>query len=187
MIEPPFIAGSAPAGCSFPWGRHTLPRHAKGNVLKQLRLGVAAALAVLVLVIPTPSYAGSVWDPDEAGHHLDVRWAGVYEQGDGRLRITITFYDRIRQRLIGGGRVVRVEFAPDRDAYYYAYFSHDSGRWWASLCESGSTCPSSGPVFRPNAKTLRVRLTGPPDTDWNFRVGTGLRSRIDLTRRAEIT
>jgi hypothetical protein len=39
-----------------------------------------------------------MWDPNESGHRLDMRWVGVYFEADGRFRVTVTFYDRVRMR-----------------------------------------------------------------------------------------
>ncbi len=60
-------------------------------------LAVVLALGFIVLG-PIPAQAGSVWDPNEPGHRLDIRWVGVYQQPDGLMRVTISFHDRVRVR-----------------------------------------------------------------------------------------
>lgn len=154
------------------------------------RVGVAAIAALLVVAIPTPSHADGVWDPDEPGHRLDIRWVGVYQEDDGRFRVTITFYDRVRPRWFHQWRAsATVGLTTDPEHEWWVYFAHffrDSGRLKARLCESGSTCGSDVRVSRPNAQTIRVRFAG--GSDWDFSGWTGRDPPwIDRTRWQKVT
>lgn len=60
------------------------------SVTRLRAIAIALSLASIISTA-TPAHAGSVWDPNEPGHRLDIRWAGVTIQADGRMRVTITF------------------------------------------------------------------------------------------------
>ena len=83
-------------------------------------LAVLISLAS-VLLVPTPATAGSAWDPNDAGYRLDIRWVGVYQESDGRLRVTVVFYDPVRLQWFrtGSGSPFEsrsaVAFTDDRD------------------------------------------------------------------------
>jgi hypothetical protein len=53
---------------------------------------------ISVVLLAVPARAGGVWDPNDPGHHLDIRWAGIYELPDDRFMTTVVFYDRVRKQ-----------------------------------------------------------------------------------------
>jgi hypothetical protein len=148
-------------------------------------LAVVLALGSIMLG-PVPAHAGSIWDANDPGHRLDIRWVGVYQQADGRTRVTVSFYDRVRNRwfnrpsdLEGAGpwaANLAVGFSEDRiGEYYFALFLRTRHHGLiAGLCESGSSC-SGGPVHvgRPDRRTIRVRIPTfdgyGPAPGWYFR------------------
>jgi hypothetical protein len=149
---------------------------------------VVLALGSIILN-PLPAQAGSVWDANDSGHRLDIRWVGAYQQADGRMRVTVSFYDRVRTRwfnrpsdpLVGipaWTANLRVGFAEDRAGgmYWFALFlrtRHDGLIAW--LCESGSGCSGGTPshVGRPDSRTIRARIPTfdryGPTRGWFFR------------------
>ena len=122
---------------------------------------VVLAFATIVMA-PVSARAGSVWDPNEPGHRLDIRWIGVYQQADGRMRITMTFHDHVRIRWFGtraGRASASVGFTNDRSIspFWFVYlFQNRHHRLSARLCEGGSNCGTVVRVGRPNAVTIRT-------------------------------
>ena len=176
----------------------------RGRFMGRMRiLAVVLALGCIMLG-PIPAHAGSVWDPNDAAHRLDIRWVGVYHQADGRMRITVAFHDRIRNRwfpicsnpfLHSCPRppTFLVGF-PTRFAYYALFFRHRHHGLWAQLCEGGSSCSPIAKVFRPDRKTMRVRLDEfqgyGPAPGWYFRAmsfASDGHTGIDRTHRGIIT
>jgi hypothetical protein len=155
------------------------------------------AISVLVVILAAsllasdPARAGSVWDPNEQGHRLDIRWVGVYELTGGRIRVTITFYDKVRLRWFGERNDpslgVRFTDNPDLPAnFFLGFFLNAHHRLMAQECESGSACTDSVPVSRPNAITLRTWIGFPdqrgPRSGWPFRaISVGPRRLLDKT------
>ena len=144
------------------------------------RVGLALATLSLVLALSpiSPAWAAGVWDPNEPGHRLDIRRVGAYEQADGRLRVTVSFHDRLRLRWFSSPTwpelpTLHVGFTHDREIrpYLFAIFFRDrSGRLTAAMCESGSGC-GQGRVSRPNAFTVRAWFGAVdhwPRAGWSF-------------------
>jgi hypothetical protein len=150
-------------------------------------LAVVLALGSIMLG-PVPAHAGSVWDANDAGHRLDIRWVGVYQQADGRMRVTVSFYGRVRNkwfnrplsRLIGIPATTAnlwIGFSDDRTGEdFVAGFLRTRHRGLiAWLCESGSGCSSGNGVHvgRPDRRTIRARLPTfdgfGPVPGWYFR------------------
>lgn len=141
---------------------------------------VAWLLAFVVacgVILASPAQAASVWDANEPGHRLDIRWVGVYEQSDGRMRVTVTFYDRVRLswfKEAGSWHALSVGFTDDPQIrpYFFLDAFVRNHRLKARLCESGSACVVSG-VSRPNGATLRTRIGFDdgrgPHSGWRFR------------------
>jgi hypothetical protein len=137
---------------------------------------VVLALGSIVLN-PLPAQAGSVWDANDSGHRLDIRWVGAYQQADGRMRVTVSFYDRVRTRWFNrpGDPLVGIPawtanlyvgFAEDRadGMSHFALFlrtRHDGLIAW--LCEGGSGCTGRVHVGRPDRRTIRARFRAFPD------------------------
>jgi hypothetical protein len=143
------------------------------------RVGIAlVTLLALTLFPASPARAASVWDPNEPIHRLDMRWVGAYEQADGRLRVTITFYDRVRLRWFDRSRsgtlsTLVIEFTPERDhrPFMFGLFARRRDRLVAAMCESGSSCGGAR-VTRPNPFTIRAwfdPLDVLPRAGWSFR------------------
>lgn len=162
-------------------------------------LAVVLALGSIILG-PIHAQAGSVWDPNEPGHRMDIRWVGAYQQADGRMRVTVAFHDRVRMRWFNvrgpWNATVTVGFTHDRQigAYFVVLFVRNRhGGLSAWLCESGSNC--SGPVHvgRPDRKTIRARIMNfdyGPAPGWFFRGQTqtrDLNKALDRTRWAIFT
>jgi hypothetical protein len=134
-----------------------------------------------VFVGPLPARAGGLWDPNEPGHRLDIRWVGVYEQTGGRIRVTLTFYDKVRPLKWFGGRdapraALSVGFTDDPRLppnFTVSFFLNAHLRLRARECESGSACTDPVRVSRPNAITLRTWIGFPdrrgPRSGWPFR------------------
>jgi hypothetical protein len=157
------------------------------------RIRVFAVVLALGSVIlgPIPAHAGSVWDANDPGHRLDIRWVGAYQQADGRMRVTVAFYDRVRIRWFNGGRdpskaTLGVGFTDDYKRigpYFFALFvrnRHGGLSVW--LCESGSSCSGPARVGRPDGMTIRARIQNfdyGPAPGWDFR---GLSQTKDLKR-----
>jgi len=170
-------------------------------------LAVVLALGSIILS-PMPAHAGSVWDVNDPGHRPDIRWVGAYQQADGRLRVTVSFYGRVRNRwfnrpvgvLAGLGpwsANLRVGFTDDRTIgeYWFALFQRTRHRGLiAWLCESGSGCSGPAHVGRPDRRTIRARIptfTGfGPAPGWFFRGVSrthDLKTVIDRTRWGILT
>jgi hypothetical protein len=161
----------------------------------------AVALLSLIVLAPAPAQAGSVWDPNETGHQLDIRWVGAYQQLDGRMRVTVSFYDRTRIRWFSGGSPFNanllVGFTHDRNVtppYWFALFVRNRhNRLSAWLCESGSGCFGPARVQRVDRDTIRARISNPdygPASGWDFRGSSLTRDThalIDRTRWARFT
>jgi hypothetical protein len=120
---------------------------------------------------------------------MDIRWVGAYQQADGRMRVTVSFYGRVRNRWFNRPSRVQgfvdpsaanlaVGFTKDRtlDEHWAALFLRTRHKGLiAWLCEYGSSC--SGPVHvdRPDRRTIRARLVEPPPSipgpapGWYFR------------------
>jgi hypothetical protein len=147
-----------------------------------IRFRVRAVLLVfaVVLATPTSALAGSVWDPDDPGYGLDIRWVGVYEQLDGRMRVTMSFHTPVRLRWFNTGdlrewRRVVVGFT-DRSIppyYFVSFFRNWQGGLSAQLCEGGSGCTAVVRVRRPDPFTIRARVglfpSWGPGIGWRFR------------------
>jgi hypothetical protein len=139
---------------------------------------VAVVLALGSIILgPIPAHAGSVWDPNDAAHRLDLRWVGVYQQADGLIRVTISFHDRVRMRWFEGRRnatlVVGLYFAKRAyaEAWDVTFYRNAHHRLVANLCELASSCVSVARVRHPDDRTIRVRLNPGygPFTDSPFR------------------
>jgi hypothetical protein len=144
------------------------------------RVGSAILIASLALMLlpATPARAAGVWDPDDPIYRLDIRWVGVYEQTDGRIRLTISFHHRVRLRWferiqMGTFSTLAVSFSADRnqEAYTFALFGRENDRLVAVMCEDQTGC-GRGLVRRPDRRTIRVwfdpgALT--PHSSWVFR------------------
>jgi len=150
--------------------------------MKRPGVGLVSLALALVVLAPLPARAGSVWDPNEPIHRLDIRWVGATMQADGRLRVTVTFYDRVRIRWFRHtdsfwpqrpSMVVGATTDRAIDPYMFAMFFRDQhGRLKAILCEGGSGCGPVTAVTRPNAITIRARfelLPWFPTDGWHFR------------------
>jgi hypothetical protein len=169
--------------------------------MNRLPVKAAAVLLSLIVLAPGPARAGSVWDPNEPGHRLDIRWVGAYQQLDGRLRVTVSFYDRTRIRWFNGGSPFHanllVGFTDDRiiaPPFLFALFVRNRhNRLSAWLCESGSSCNGPVHVRRVDRDTIRARI---PNPDWGPAAGCDFRgfsrtpdsnALIDRTRWAKLT
>jgi hypothetical protein len=143
------------------------------------RIRVFAVVLALGSIIlgPVPAQAGSVWDPNEPGHRLDIRWAGVYQQADGLMRVTISFHDPVRIRWFENRNdatlVVGLYFAKqaNAEAWDVTFYRNAHDRLLADLCELASSCVSVARVRHPDKRTIRVRLDPfySPFTDSPFR------------------
>jgi hypothetical protein len=120
------------------------------------RIRVLAVVLVLgsLLLAPAPAaHAGSVWDPNDAAHRLDIRWVGVYQQHDGLMRVTISFHDRVRLRWFEGRRhptlIVGLYYAKQRtaEAWDVTFYRNAHDRLVAKLCELASSCVSLARVL----------------------------------------
>ena len=147
----------------------------RGHVLRVL----ASCLVLVVsgVIAAGPAQAASVWDPNEPGHRLDIRWVGVYEQTDGRIRMTATFYDRVRLkwfREAPSWHAFSVAFTPDpqQSPYYFLHVLFKNRRLRAELCESGSSC-TAAKVVRLDGTALQTRIgfgdRPNPQSGWLFR------------------
>jgi hypothetical protein len=117
----------------------------------------ALVLTLIGLALaPRPAFAGSVWDPNEEGHVLDIRWVGAYVQADGRLRVTISFFDPVRVRWFNRARDWPRATVFIDGAYYLVFSRTSTGHLSAKLCEGGSGCTARVGVTRPTAKTIRA-------------------------------
>jgi hypothetical protein len=146
------------------------------------RLGLVSLTLAFLVLAPLPAHAGSVWDANEPIHRLDIRWVGATMQADGRLRVTVTFYDQVRVRwfrqteswwpsrpgLVVGSTIDRSV----RPYMFIMFFRNQRGRLKAIICEGGSGCGPVTRVKRPNAITVRARFDlAPyfPHAGWFFR------------------
>jgi hypothetical protein len=161
------------------------------------RAGVALVTMSLALALlpRSPAHAGGVWDPNEPIHRLDIRWIGAYEQADGRLRVTVTFYDPVRLRWFAPADIsslhrMTVWFAEDRHALpgiVIAVFARRGNRLVAGMCVDGSGC-GSGILRRPDRYTLRAWFDPfdlLPHAGFVFR-GRSIRPRGSLLDRTEL-
>jgi hypothetical protein len=145
--------------------------------MKRFRVGLIGLL-VFAALAPTPVRAASVWDPNEPIHRLDIRWVGAYEQADGRLRVTVVFYDPVRLRWFerlrfGTLSTLVVAFTPNRSEppFMFAVFGHSENGLVTAMCESGSNC-GGGHMTRPNRFTIRAwyePFDVLPRAGWSFR------------------
>jgi hypothetical protein len=110
------------------------------------------------------------------------------------VRVTVTFYDRLRTRWFKDHPAVLVGFTHDKSIkpYFTAYFFRNRAHnLKAQLCESGSNCGPVVGVARPNATTIRTSLTplyGHPDVGFFFKASTkGGGSIIDRTVWGTVT
>lgn len=163
-----------------------------------------ASFMVLVLaagvLAASPVRASSVWDRNEPGHRLDIRWVGVYEQSDGRIRVTATFYDSVRLswfKETGSWHALSVGFTDDPQIgpYFFLDVFVRNHRLKARLCENGSACTVAR-VSRPNGATLRTRIGFDdgrgPHSGWRFRGTSALTTSnpprvIDKTAWGKVT
>jgi hypothetical protein len=135
-------------------------------------LAVVLALGSIILS-PMPAHAGSVWDANDPGHRLDIRWVGVYQQADGRIRVTVSFYGRVRNRwfnrplsrnigIPATSANLQVGFSDNRiNEFFFAGFLRTRHRGLVAwLCETGSGCSTTYGVHvgRPDRRTIRVRI-----------------------------
>jgi hypothetical protein len=158
--------------------------------MKHIRvLALALALGSIVMG-PLPARAGGMWDPNESGHRLDMRWVGVYFEADGRFRVTVTFYDRVRVRWFAQRDqfTLSVDFqaTPNSGSFFYVTFFRSHYRLWAQLCEAGSSCGPITRAVRPNAITVRAwaRPVYGPFLGWSFRGSSNRRDRSVIDRTA---
>jgi hypothetical protein len=142
------------------------------------RLRAISLALALVIVTPTVALAGSVWDPNDPGYGLDIRWVGVYVQADGRMRVTMSFHTPVRLRwfnLENDWKRVYVGFTdrPIPPYYWVGFFRKRSGGLFAQLCEGGSGCTGIVRVRRPDRFTIRARVdlfpSWGPNVGWSFR------------------
>jgi hypothetical protein len=165
------------------------------------RISVLAVVLALssVVSLAVPARAGSVWDENDPGRRLDIRWVGAYQQIDGRMRVTVSFYAPVRKRWFNRGNVrdaislnsnMFVRFG----AYFFQFLrTRRSGRLVAWLCEAGSGCAGPARTHRVDRDTIRARILGPPygpAPGWYFRAESythDLETRIDRTRQGVLT
>ena len=158
------------------------------------RLSASAAVLTLALLVaaPTPARAGSVWDPNDPIRRLDLRWIGSYMQADGRLRVTITFHERVRLRWFERFRYghlssMIVPFTQDRGVrpFWWAVFGRRGDGLVAWMCEGGSSC-FPGRVTRPSPTSIRGWFPSEsfmPGAGWFFRGRTARRGSGELLDR----
>jgi hypothetical protein len=157
--------------------RRMSPRLKKEADVNRFRVLTVAVTFAAVILAPTTAHAGGVWDPNEPGHRLDIRWVGVYRQADGLMRVTMTFYDPVRIRWFNPRTHpsrVTVGFTDDpkkaSSFWFVNFFRNRANRLSAQLCEGGSGCGNVAGVARPNAFTIRF-WTPPFDccaAGWSF-------------------
>jgi hypothetical protein len=193
------LFGGQQAPAEVPYGLHRSEYRERfeGAFMSRIRvLAVVLALGSIILG-PIPAQAGSVWDPDDAAHRLDIRWVGVYQQVDGLMRVTISFHGRTRTRwfedrsnptLTVALAYAKAEYA---QAWEVTFFRNAHHRLVALLCELASSCVSQARVHRLDRDTIRVRLdpfyspfTGSYFRAWSQRPGGRL---IDRTRWGIVT
>jgi len=168
-------------------------------------MGHIRALAVVVAVVSVaflavPARAGSVWDPNEPPRMLDIRWVGAYEQTDGRMRVTVSFYGRVHDRWFNsttrGPANLVVRFTHDRaiaEYIFVLFMRTPRGHLVALLCESASGCGERTRVRRVDRDTIRTRVKNldfGPAPGWSFRARSlthDLDTRIDQTRWGVVT
>jgi hypothetical protein len=159
---------------------------------------LAVVIAVMSVALnAVPARAASVWDPNDPARRLDIRWV-AYQQADGRMRLTVSFYGRFHKGWLNTTRGapsssnLYVGFTHDRTIpeYWFALFSRTPrGRLVAWLCESGSSCVDRSRVRRVDRDTIRVRLRNDfghgPAPGWYFRASSythDLKTPIDRTQ-----
>jgi hypothetical protein len=174
--------------------------------MSRIRILVVLLALGSIVLNPAPAHAGSVWDANDPGRKLDIRWVGVYQQADDRMRVTVSFYGRVRNRWFNRpGHLegveawtanLRVGFTEDRarGAFFFALFlrsRHNGLVAW--LCEAGSGCAGPARTHRVDRDTIRARILGPPygpAPGWYFRAESythDLETRIDRTRQGVLT
>jgi hypothetical protein len=145
--------------------------------VRSLLRALALTLALLMST-PGVAYAGSVWDPDEPGYPLDIKWVGVYVQADGRMRVTMSFHAPVRLRWFNYGNSwhrVKVGFTdrPFPPFFFVSFWRRWNGGLSAQFCEGGSGCTQIVSVTRPDRFTIRARVGMfdgyGPDVGWRFR------------------
>jgi hypothetical protein len=148
-------------------------------LMRRIAPAIVATSLMFVILTGVPVRGAGVWDPNEPITRLDIRWVGAYEQVDGRIRLTITFYHPLRLRWfdpiqMGTLSTLVVTFSQVRDervAFTFAVFGRHRDRVIAVMCEDQTGC-RRGSLRRPNPRTLRVwfepgALT--PHAGWFFR------------------
>jgi hypothetical protein len=101
-----------------------------------------------------------VWDPDDVGHRLDIRWVGVYQQAGDTMRVSISLYDRVQLTWFKGyprGCNVGCAVSVELPSWAVFFFLNRNGHLTAGICDPGSACPyATSPVDRPNSHTIRA-------------------------------
>ena len=146
--------------------------------MKRIAPAFVVATLVLVALLPNPAHAAGVWDPNDPIRRLDIRWVGAFEQADGQIRVTITFYHPLRLRWfepihMGTLSTLVVSFSQTapQDGFIFAVYGRERDRLIAVMCEDQTGC-GRGLLRRPNPRTIRVwfdpgSLT--PHAGWFFR------------------
>jgi hypothetical protein len=131
---------------------------------------------LLAMSIVTPAWAASsAWDPNDTSNVLDLRWVGTYRQDPDTVRVSITFWNPVRDWMLkcwgqycGSRRSLLLESLgllhfQTAGSMYVTYMP--SRGWGATLFDGGSSgVIGQYPAAHPNPHTFLVWLPAPHAT-----------------------
>jgi hypothetical protein len=149
----------------------------------------------LAVSVAAPAQAvDSAWDPNDTNNVLDLKWVGIYRQDADTTRVSITFWNPVRDWMLrwngssGGSFGLSLEslgllYNEGWGLMYVNYGPDDHGRlgWRATLYDGGSSgVLGQYPAAHPNPYTFLVWLSAPHVTD--VVVETRTRGSVTLDR-----
>ena len=142
-------------------------------------LSLLLSVLLAVSFAPPARAANSAWDPNDTKNVLDLKWVGIYRQDPDTTRVSITFWNPVRDWMLSwngaGGRGFALSLESLGMLYhdgwgfmYINYGRNPYGRlaWQATLYDGGSSgVLARYPAAHPNPYTLLVRLPSSHVTD----------------------
>jgi hypothetical protein len=142
----------------------------------------SSLLALLLSVLLTMSIAAparaanSAWDPNDTKNVLDLKWVGIYRQDPDTTRVSITFWNPVRDWMLrwgGPSGALSLESLGmlHHDGWGYMYINYGQNpyghlAWQATLYDGGSSgILARYPATHPNPFTLLVWLPSSHVTD----------------------
>ena len=140
-------------------------------------LALLFSVLLAVSVAPQAHATSSAWDPNDTKSILDLKWVGIYRQDADTTRVSITFWNPVRDWMLRWGRSSGFALSLESlgllhsgvswGLMYVNYGPVGSGLGWRATLYDGGSSGVLGefPAAHPNPYTMLVWLPAPHATD----------------------